>query len=102
MNSKITDNVYITLNLNDGTYCPYRKPNEETNYIHVTSDHSSSLIKEVPRSIEKGPLTLLSPKNVFQDSAIYYKQCLKTLDIKLSYNIKNQKKMIKIKQKRKT
>ena len=28
----------MTLNLNDGSYRPYRKPNEETNYIHVNPD----------------------------------------------------------------
>ena len=28
----------ITLNLNDGKYSSYRKPNEETNYIHVNLD----------------------------------------------------------------
>ena len=31
----------ITLNLNDGSYRPYRKPNEETNYIQINSDHLS-------------------------------------------------------------
>ena len=30
---------------NDGSYRPYRKPNEETNYIHITSDHLPSIIK---------------------------------------------------------
>ena len=29
----------VMLNLNDGSYPPYKKPNEETNYIHVNSDH---------------------------------------------------------------
>ena len=43
----------ITLNLNDGSYRPYRKPNEETNYIHINSDHPPSIIKEIPQSIEK-------------------------------------------------
>ena len=27
------------LNLNDGCHHPYKKPNEETNYIHVNSNH---------------------------------------------------------------
>ena len=44
-NLKITNYLDITLNLNDGSYRPYRKPNEETTYIHVNSDHPSSVIK---------------------------------------------------------
>ena len=37
-NLKITNYLDITLNLNDGSYHPYRKSNEETNYIHVNLD----------------------------------------------------------------
>ena len=74
---KITNYLDITLNLNDGSYRPYRKPNKETNYIHVNSDHSPSIIKEIPRSIEERLSILSSSKNVFQESAIYYKKCLR-------------------------
>ena len=52
-NLKITNYLDITLNLNHGSYHPYRKPNEETNYIHINSDHPPSIIKEIPQSIEK-------------------------------------------------
>ena len=38
-NMKIVNYPDVTLNLNDGSYRPYKKPNEETNYIHVNSDH---------------------------------------------------------------
>ena len=37
-NLNINNYFDITLTLNDGSYRPYRKPNEETNYIHVNSD----------------------------------------------------------------
>ena len=52
-NLKITNYFDITFNLNDGSCRPHRKPNEETNYIHVNVDHPPSLIKEIQRSIEK-------------------------------------------------
>ena len=52
-NLKIINYLNITLNLNNSSYHPYRKPNEETNYIHIISDHPPSIIKEIPRSIEK-------------------------------------------------
>ena len=38
-NMKIINYLDVTLNLNDGSYRPYKKPNDETNYIHVNSDH---------------------------------------------------------------
>ena len=52
-NLKITNYLNITLNLNNGSCHPYRKPNEETNYIHINSDHPPSIIKDIPWSIEK-------------------------------------------------
>ena len=74
---KITNYLDVTLNLKDGSYRPYRKPNEETNYIHISSDHPPSIIKEIPRSIEKRLSILSSSKDIFQESAIYYEKCLK-------------------------
>ena len=65
-NLKITNYLHITLNLNDGSYHPYRKPNEGTNYIHVNSDHPSSIIKRIPQSIEKRLSIYSSSKNIFQ------------------------------------
>ena len=50
---KTVNYLDITLNLNDGSYRPCKKPNEETNYIHVNSDHPPSILKQLPKSIEK-------------------------------------------------
>ena len=36
---KIVNYLDVTLNLNDGSYRSYKKPNEETNYIHANSAH---------------------------------------------------------------
>ena len=99
LNAKIINYLDITLKLNDALYRPYRKPNEETNYIHVNSDHLLSIIKEIPRSIEKRLSILSSSKNIFQESAIYYEKYLEAVDIKPSYNTNNQKKTIKTKRK---
>ena len=42
---KIVNSVDVTLNLNDGSYRPYKKPDLETNYVHVNSDHHPSVLK---------------------------------------------------------
>ena len=37
-NMNIINHLEVTLNLNDGSYRPYKKPNEEIKYIHINSD----------------------------------------------------------------
>ena len=49
--TKIVNYLDVTCNLNDGKYKPYKKPNDETKYIHVDSEHPPSIIKQIPRSI---------------------------------------------------
>ena len=40
---KVVNYLDVTFNLNDGSYRPYRKPNDETHYIHIQSDHPPSI-----------------------------------------------------------
>ena len=100
-NLKITNYLDITLNLNDGSYRPYRKPNEETDYIHIISDHPPSIIKEIPRSIEKRLSILSSSKDIFQESAIYYEKCLKNSGYKTKLQYQQPKENNQNKKKRK-
>ena len=81
-NLKITNYLDITLNLNDGSYRPYRKPNEGNNYSDINSDHPLSIIKKIPRSTEKRLSILSSSKDIFPESAIYYEKCLKNTGYK--------------------
>ena len=64
-NLKITNYLDITLNLNDRSYHPYRKPNEETNYIHINSDHPPSIIKRNSTSNWKKTLNFVIIKKYF-------------------------------------
>ena len=73
---KIVNYLDVTLNLNDGSYRPYKKPNEETNYIHVNSDHPPSILKKLPKSIEKRLSSLSSSKEIFEETAPYFEQHL--------------------------
>ena len=76
-NLKIVDYLEVTLNMNDGTYRPFHKPNEETTYIHVESDHALKIIKKILRSIEKTLSHLYSTKEIFKNSKDYYEQGLR-------------------------
>ena len=73
---KILDYLDVTLSLDDAAYRPSHKPNKETTYIHVESDHPPQIIKKIPRSIEKRP-RLSSTKEIFENSKGYYKQRLR-------------------------
>ena len=75
-NLKVVDYLDITLNLDDGTYSPFHKPNEKAIYIHVESDHPPQIIKKDTRSIEKRFSRLFSTKEIFENPKDYYGQRL--------------------------
>ena len=88
-NMKIVNYLDVTLNLNDGSYRPYKKPNEETNYIHVNSDHPPSILKQLPKSIEKRLSSLSSSKEIFEETAPYYEQHLSNCGYKEKLNYRD-------------
>ena len=75
-NMKIVNYLDVTLNLNDGSYRPYKKPNDETNYIYVNFEHPPSILKQLVVSIEKRLPYLLSSQELFEEAAPCYEQCL--------------------------
>ena len=75
-NLKVVNYLDVTFNLNDGSYRPYRKSNDETHYIHIQSDHPPSITKQLPRSIEKRLSQLSSSKYIFSMSVLCYIFCL--------------------------
>ena len=52
-NKIIVDFLDITLNLNDGTFKPYLKPDNKLQYINTQSNHPSNVIKQIPKTIEQ-------------------------------------------------
>ena len=67
-NLKIVNYLDVTLNLNDGTYKPFRKPDDTTTYIHKESNHPPNIIKQLPSAIEKRISTLSSNREIFNDA----------------------------------
>ena len=88
-NMKIVNYLDVTLNLNDGSYRPYKKPSEETNYIHVNSDHPPSILKQLPKSIEKRLSSLSSSKEIFEETGPYYEQQLSNCGYKEKLNYRD-------------
>ena len=70
---KIVDYLDITLNLNDGSYKPFRKPDDQTVYINAESDHPPSILKQLPLSVEARISDLSSSEDIiFEQSKEYY------------------------------
>ena len=91
-NLKVVNYLDVTFNLNDSSYRPYRKRNDETHYIHIQSDHPPSITKQLSRSIEKHLSQLSSSKDVFYETTPYYEQRLASCGYneKLTYQQKGE------------
>ena len=85
-NQKIVDYLDVTLNLNDGSYKPYRKPNDTTTYVHKDSNHPPNITKKLPDMIQKRISDLSATKEIFDSSKMYYEEALQ----KSGYSVKLQ------------
>ena len=54
-NMKVVNYLDVTFNLNDGTYQPYQNPANILQYIHVESNHSPNIIKQIPKTVPSSP-----------------------------------------------
>ena len=77
VNKKIVDFLDVRFNLNDQTYEPYRKPNNNPVYINKHSNHPPKLINEVPKAISKRFTSISCNKNVFDRNIGIYNTALK-------------------------
>ena len=73
----------LRFNLNEQTYEPYRKPNNEPVYVNIRSNHPSNIITDIPKAIPKRFTNISFNKNVFDRNA-----ALKNngFDGKITYN----------------
>ena len=67
----------VTFNLKDGTYKPYKKPNDIPIYININSNHPSNIIKQIPTIISKRISQIPSNEEIFKNVAPYYENALK-------------------------
>ena len=91
-NLKICNFLDVTLNLTDGTYYPYRKPNNETLYIDSNSNHPPTIIKHLPAAIGRRISDISSSKELFDKAKPHYESALKQggHDEKLMYTVRKK------------
>ena len=82
-NLKEEDFLDVTLNLQNGTYRPYKKANDKLLYIHSSSNHPPQIIKQLPNSISERLSKNSSNQEVFNTAKVEYEDALK----KSGYNV---------------
>ena len=76
-NLKICNFLDVTLNLKDGTYYPYRKPNNETLYVNTNSNHPPTIIKHLPSAIGRRISDISSNKELFNKAKPHYENAVR-------------------------
>ena len=76
-NKKVVDFLDITLDLSTEIYKPYKKPNSNLTYIHKQSNHPPSIIKNLPKSINKHLSTNSKNAQIFNEACPAYTEALK-------------------------
>ena len=76
-NKKVVDFQDITLDLKTAIYNPYKKPNSNLTYMHKQSNHPPSIIKNLPKSINKRLSTNSKNAQIFNEACPAYTETLK-------------------------
>ena len=77
-NLKVVNFLDITLNIHNGKYYPYRKPGNLPLYINAQSDHPPSILKQLPKSINRRISDLSCDQVEFDKTAPLYNDALKS------------------------
>ena len=65
------------MDLRTAIYKPYKKPNSNLTYIHKQSNHAPSIIKNIPKSINKRLSTNSKTAQIFNEACPPYTEALK-------------------------
>ena len=50
---KRTDFLDIAFDMQNGTYAPFRKKNNEVKYVHTESNHPKTILRQIPKMVSK-------------------------------------------------
>ena len=75
-NLKSVNYLDITLNLTNGLFQPFRKPNDEPLYINTKSNHSPIAMKQIPAAINRRLSALSSNKETLDKAKHLYGKAL--------------------------
>lgn len=75
-NLTITDFLDVTFDLKTGIYYPFRKPNDKPLYINANSNHPPTILKQLPKMINKRISGLSSNEEEFNKAKNIYEDAL--------------------------
>ena len=76
VNAKSVDFLDINLDLRTGIYKPFMKPNDCPTYIHKSSNHPPTIIKNIPESVNKRLCGISANEEVFNRGIPPYQAAL--------------------------
>ena len=79
-----TDFLGVTFNLATGKFFPFRKANNVPLYINVKTNHPSTIIKDIPKMINKRLSELSCNKDEFDKAKLLYEKSLQESGYKTS------------------
>ena len=85
INLKEVNFLDVSLNLRNGTYRPYKKPNDKLLYIHSLSNHPPNVIKQIPNSIQERLSKNSSNGEIFNTAKYEYEDALKKSGFKVDF-----------------
>ena len=71
-NKKVVNFLDATLNLNNGSFSPYTKPNANLLYVHSESNHPPTVTRNIPARINRRLSSISSDKQGFDQAAPPY------------------------------
>ena len=84
-NLKEVDFLDTSLNLRNGTYRSYKKPNDRLLYIHSLSNHPPNVIKQISNSILERLSKNLPNEEIFNTAKCQYEDALKKSRFKVDF-----------------
>ena len=76
-NLKVVDFLDVSFNLKNGTYGPYKKPNDQLLYVNTSSNHPPNIIEKIPSMINNRLSKNSSNNDIFMKSKTEYEKALK-------------------------
>ena len=75
-NKKIVNFLDVTLDLNNGEYMPYTKPNNTLQYVHAKSNHPPVVLRNLPAGVNKRLSEISSNEDMFNKATPMYQKAL--------------------------
>ena len=91
-NNKIVNFLDVTLDLSNNTYKQFIKTDQYPSYINVNSNHSKTIIKQVPKVVNLRIRNLSVNEKIFQESRKIYMDALKNSGFKEGFTYQEENK----------